>query len=180
MRLNQKGLSLIEASMVLALSAVVVAGVMYYYQSASDANKQEQATTELMSLVGGIQSLYSGQPNFEGLTTATMASSNAIPSSLRDEKNGTIKTPYGSLITITPTKSVADNDSFKVAFDVPKNLCVPLSTISFGSGFRGVSIGATTSSTPLTPAKAADACKKAFEGGKETVSKVPLSYTLTN
>lgn len=30
-----KGLSLIEAAMVLALSAVVVVGTMFYYQSAS-------------------------------------------------------------------------------------------------------------------------------------------------
>ncbi|WP_430517481.1 prepilin-type N-terminal cleavage/methylation domain-containing protein, partial [Escherichia coli] len=30
----EKGLSLIEASMVLALSAIVVSGVMFYYQSA--------------------------------------------------------------------------------------------------------------------------------------------------
>ncbi|HCA4604591.1 TPA: prepilin-type N-terminal cleavage/methylation domain-containing protein, partial [Escherichia coli] len=30
---NQRGLSLIETSMVLALSAIVVSGVMYYYQA---------------------------------------------------------------------------------------------------------------------------------------------------
>ncbi|EFN2499686.1 prepilin-type N-terminal cleavage/methylation domain-containing protein, partial [Shigella dysenteriae] len=44
----QRGLSLIEASMVLALSAIVVSGVMYYYQSASDNNKTQNTVSELM------------------------------------------------------------------------------------------------------------------------------------
>lgn len=34
-----KGLSLIEASMVLALSAIVVSGVLYYYNNASSNRK---------------------------------------------------------------------------------------------------------------------------------------------
>ncbi|MDA6747783.1 prepilin-type N-terminal cleavage/methylation domain-containing protein, partial [Escherichia coli] len=44
--LFQKGLSLIETSMVLALSAIVVPGVMYYYQAASDNNKTQSTVSE--------------------------------------------------------------------------------------------------------------------------------------
>ncbi len=39
---GRKGLSLIESAMVLALAATVTAGVMFYYQSASDSNKHNQ------------------------------------------------------------------------------------------------------------------------------------------
>ena len=52
--LLQKGLSLIEASMVLALSAIVVSGVMYYYQAASDNNKTQTTVSEVMSIVSAV------------------------------------------------------------------------------------------------------------------------------
>ncbi|EGO3793633.1 prepilin-type N-terminal cleavage/methylation domain-containing protein, partial [Escherichia coli] len=63
----QRGLSLIEASMVLALSAIVVSGVMYYYQSASDNNKTQNTVSELMSIVSAVNGLYAGQQNYKGL-----------------------------------------------------------------------------------------------------------------
>ncbi len=54
----EKGLSLIESAMVLALAATVTAGVMFYYQSASDSNKTQSAISEVMSATSAITKLY--------------------------------------------------------------------------------------------------------------------------
>ena len=65
-----KGLSLIEGAMVLALAAVVVAGVLYYY-SASKANSQiEQTSSFIVNIAAKLQALYANQPpsNYAGLS----------------------------------------------------------------------------------------------------------------
>ncbi|EHF9647048.1 prepilin-type N-terminal cleavage/methylation domain-containing protein [Salmonella enterica] len=39
--MNQRGLTLIEAAMVLALSAIVISGVMYYYNATSESYQEQ-------------------------------------------------------------------------------------------------------------------------------------------
>lgn len=75
----QKGLSLIEASIVLVLSAVVVAGVMVYYQTAQNNNRLEKASAQIMHIVSEINGLYAGVKYSEdgiyaGLNVATLLS----------------------------------------------------------------------------------------------------------
>ncbi|MGM1294260.1 hypothetical protein ACS0TH_24495 [Escherichia coli] len=65
---EEKGLSLIESAMVLALAATVTAGVMFYYQSASDSNKTQSAISEVMSATSAINGLYIGQSDYSGLS----------------------------------------------------------------------------------------------------------------
>lgn len=73
----QKGLSLIEASMVLVLSAVVVAGVMVYYQTAQTNHQLEQTSTQIMHIVSEVNGLYAGSRDngsgiYYGLETETL------------------------------------------------------------------------------------------------------------
>ena len=57
-----KGLSLIEASMVLALSAVVVSGVLYYFNMASNNRKLQENVKSIQAVVSTIRTLYANQP----------------------------------------------------------------------------------------------------------------------
>ncbi|EMQ3955702.1 hypothetical protein WGY00_004979 [Escherichia coli] len=57
-----KGLSLIEASMVLALSAVVVSGVLYYFNMASNNRKLQENVKSIQAVVSTIRALYANQP----------------------------------------------------------------------------------------------------------------------
>lgn len=59
---KQRGLSLIEAAMVLALSAVVVSGVMYYMSTASENLQNRKVTEMFISIQQHISSLYTNQP----------------------------------------------------------------------------------------------------------------------
>lgn len=59
---KQRGLSLIEAAMVLALSAVVVSGVMYYMSTANENLQNRKITEMFISITQHINALYSNQP----------------------------------------------------------------------------------------------------------------------
>ncbi|ECB1045841.1 hypothetical protein S780_24890 [Salmonella enterica] len=56
---REKGLTLIESAMVLALSAVVIAGVLAYYNYAAENNKMRNSIEELQHINATVQALYS-------------------------------------------------------------------------------------------------------------------------
>lgn len=66
MRRKEKGLSLFEASIVLAIAAFVIMGALYYYQVAAE-NKRFQSITDLTQhVLGRILVLYEGKSTTEG------------------------------------------------------------------------------------------------------------------
>ncbi|EFL6450706.1 pilus assembly protein [Escherichia coli] len=170
--LFQKGLSLIEASMVLALSAIVVSGVMYYYQAASDNNKTQSTVSEVMSIISAVNGLYVGTSGYKGLNEAVIMNTSAIPENYKD-KNGTkITHPFGGEIKIGETN--VDTKYYIVLKDVPQGACVNLASMNFGTSLAGAGVGknveaaakqGTTTGTgglqakALTPADAAKACQ---------------------
>jgi len=154
----EQGLTLIEASMVLALSAVVVAGVMLYYQSASDNNRLQNAQGEFGSLQTIVQGVYAGRNGYDGLSTAIAYGNSAIPPNLLKAGTGT---DLGKLVPVTPwggavqlgysadgTAIVADGTAvpggqktYAIEFaGVPQGACDPLSTQVIGSSLQSVSI----------------------------------------
>lgn len=118
----QKGLSLIEASMVLVLSAVVVAGVMTYYQTAQTNSQLEKTTAQVMHIVSEINGLYAGHTAgseglYEGLSVDTLAS--AIPDIETTVIDGSqvIKTALPDFVLgVESTGDVLNNDPKKNRF----------------------------------------------------------------
>ncbi|EFF6164405.1 major structural subunit of bundle-forming pilus [Escherichia coli 2-011-08_S3_C3] len=174
--LFQKGLSLIEASMVLALSAIVVSGVMYYYQAASDNNKTQSTVSEVMSIVSAVNGLFVGTADYAGLTAKTIIDTSAIPDNYK--KGTQIMHPFGGEVNLG---QVNKGGYYIVLNDVPKGPCVNLASMNFGTSLHGVGVGvdynqaaqgnvtsAPTSGSDassgkiydkaLTPAQAAKAC----------------------
>ncbi|EEP8432673.1 prepilin-type N-terminal cleavage/methylation domain-containing protein [Salmonella enterica subsp. salamae] len=50
----QRGLTLIEAAMVLALAAIVISGAMYYYQSAKENKNRNEVMTTIMNIIATV------------------------------------------------------------------------------------------------------------------------------
>ena len=102
-KFHQKGLSLIEASMVLVLSAVVVAGVMTYYETAQNNNKLDKLTSEIMHIVSEVNGLYANAErtaagsNYTGLTT------DSILAAVNDTEKGEVKDSQGNKIIVIKT-----------------------------------------------------------------------------
>ncbi|EED7440858.1 hypothetical protein PXT12_004309 [Salmonella enterica] len=71
--MNQQGLTLIEAAMVLALSAIVISGVMYYYNATSESYQEQQTMEMIENIISKVNALYASASSTEGLTTAVIA-----------------------------------------------------------------------------------------------------------
>ncbi|ELX9581014.1 pilus assembly protein [Escherichia coli] len=163
--LFQKGLSLIEASMVLALSAIVVSGVMYYYQAASDNNKTQTTVSEVMSIVSAINGLYIGNSGYAGLSQSVIYNTSAVPENYKtpDQK---IMHPFGGEVKLGPT---SDNKYYIILEDVPRGPCVNLASMNLGTSLAGVEVGVDENKAKnkwvpkhkvLSPKNASDSCKQ--------------------
>lgn len=133
----EKGLSLIEASMVLALSAIVVSGVMFYYQSASDSNKTQNTVSQVMSVMSAINGLYVGQASYDGLSDAVLYNSSAVPANYKGS-SGEINNPFGGKLHVAPNTS----GGYALLLDgVPKSSCVNIASMNLGTSLQGVGVG---------------------------------------
>ncbi|CAK8742726.1 Major structural subunit of bundle-forming pilus [Sodalis praecaptivus] len=181
----QRGLSLIEAAMVLALSAVVVAGVMAYYQSASTNEKTERTISETMSILSAVNSTYSSAPNFAGINSEIIAKTGALPSSYISRnssgKISGITTPNGARIDIAPGKlsDSSSNEYFTISFGVPKSMCPTMVRLDLGSSLAEMGIGTTNNPITTFPVSVADSQAKcdAAPADKNTKDQITLYYS---
>lgn len=164
----EKGLSLIEASMVLALSAIVVSGVMFYYQSASDSNKTQNTVSQVMSVMSAINGLYVGQASYAGLSNEVLFNSSAVPENYKDKKTKKINNPFGGQLTVAEKTS----GGYTLTLErVPKSSCVNIASMNLGTSLQAVGVNVRQNSNPvptltpgqlysgtLTPANAATLC----------------------
>ncbi|HBL0995917.1 major structural subunit of bundle-forming pilus [Escherichia coli 5-366-08_S1_C1] len=168
---EEKGLSLIESAMVLALAATVTAGVMFYYQSASDSNKTQAAISEVMSATSAINGLYIGQSDYSGLTESVLTNSSAIPDNYK--KNNKIMNPFGGDLNVFSAPANNSGYGYRLKLtQLPKSACISLATLNLGTSAAGYGVntdalnnsGATGSSSghskkeAISPSEAADWC----------------------
>ncbi|MEC9995222.1 type 4 pilus major pilin [Escherichia coli] len=181
----EKGLSLIESAMVLALAATVTAGVMFYYQSASDSNKTQNAISEVMSATSAINGLYIGQTSYTGLDESILLNTSAIPENYKDTKNKKITNPFGGYLNVGSSKG--NSYGYYLTLDgLDKSACVSLSTLNLGTSAKGYGVNITSDvsawssfsdslngandakSSTITPAEAASACNAENSGNTVT------------
>lgn len=137
---REKGLSLIESAMVLALAATVTAGVMFYYQSAADSNKTQSAISEVMSATSAVNGLYIGRSDYTGLNASVLLNSSAIPDNYKDKNGSKIRNPFGGELQV---KAKASGNAFGyhvTLTNLPKSACVSLATLNLGTSAAGYGI----------------------------------------
>ncbi len=147
---EEKGLSLIESAMVLALAATVTAGVMFYYQSAADSNKTQSAISEVMSATSAINGLYIGQSDYSGLAASVLINSSAIPDNYKNKSNNTIYNPFGGNLTVS-AGGTAQGYGYSLELDkLPKSACISLATLNLGTSAAGYGINNGSNTTQIT------------------------------
>jgi len=145
--LSEQGLTLIEASMVLALAAIVTAGAMLYYQSARDNNSLLDAQSEFGAIQAIVHSIYSERTGYEGLATSVTQGSSGIPSNLRDAGGNPI-TPWGGAITIS---SPHPYSIYNIEFDsIPAGACVPLVAEAVGASLTDIVVNTHSVMSPIS------------------------------
>lgn len=160
---RELGLTLIEASMVLALSAVVVAGVMMYYQSASENNRVQNAASELGIIQTIVAGVSSNGNSFDGLSTSVLTNNTAIPPSL--QQSGTAIDPWGGHVDLNNVTS-----QYIVAFEnVPEDACLTLLGQQLGGDLVAIGTDTATAGT-VTPSVAEAMSICGSSGGSRTIA----------
>ena len=130
---ESRGLSLIEASMVLALSAIVVSGVLYYYNNASSNRKLVDDVKTIQMVISTIRTLYENQKPGTKIDADAVAKSGNFTTT----KNGkSIVMPTGEILNIINGSGTGLAAGRLYAIDFytkDKNICSHLASVKYGT-----------------------------------------------
>lgn len=129
---ESRGLSLIEASMVLALSAIVVSGVLYYYNNASSNRKLVDDVKTVQMVISTIRTLYENQKPGTKIDDDAVAKSGNFTTTT---KNGTrrIVMPTGETLSILNGSGAAGRLYAIDFYTQDKNICSHLASVKYGT-----------------------------------------------
>lgn len=96
---RQRGFTLVEIIIAMALAGIVIAGVMFYQSRAENTQKTNDAVQSLVTIVGGIKRVYAAANNYTGLNGAAIgdAGLNIKPFSV---SGGNLIDPWGGTTDI--------------------------------------------------------------------------------
>lgn len=161
-RRRQRGITLIEISMVLALTAIFIAGIFAYMRSASTNQKVEQAVNEVALMRNTVYELYSSQSSFSSLTASELISSNVVPRRMVDSTGAGLRHSFKGRMEVQPTQVASFGDSFSIELDdLPSDGCMLMAAKDFGRDVYRIEVtgGAGGTFTKfLEPGEAANAC----------------------
>ncbi|MDO4183994.1 MAG: type 4 pilus major pilin [Rhodospirillales bacterium] len=156
MRSEQTGRSMVEMLGVLAIIGVLSVGGIAGYSKAMSKYKLTKAMDQVSTTVTNIRTLYSGQPNYDGLTTTTMIQMGAVGAEMLNGKSPTTATAAYNAFNGAVTIDGAPAQTFKIKFDgLSKDACVAIASSDWGSGSGSGLVSITTGPTAKTGTTAA-------------------------
>ena len=170
---SKKGLTLIEAAMVLAIATLVVAGIMIFFQNASVNSKANESMAQLSALQSSVRTVYGGQPSYTGLSEADLIASREVPNKmvaspteLRNAFNGTVV-----IVPETLGTGSADN-GFSVEYqNIPFEACTKMGVFDLGTGIAQFEINGGNVALPATVATVQAACDGGGNNGGNSTMK---------
>ncbi|EHW5929321.1 hypothetical protein WN968_004411 [Escherichia coli] len=176
-----RGLSLIEASMVLALSAIVVSGVLYYYNNTSSNRKLVEDSKTIQMVISTIRTLYENQRPETTIDTAAVATSGNFKTK---DVNGKkyIVMPTGEALNIISGSRYWSNRMYAIDFFTSdKNICSHLASMKYGTSHFATEVsdktGKVTDVIILLKKPATDRYLTVDKAAKECSSKIGSSGT---
>lgn len=183
-----KGLSLIEASMVLALSAVVVSGVLYYFNMASNNRKLQENVKSIQAVVSTIRALYANQPPGTPIDLDAVIKSGNFTEGYTAGKKKAIILPTGDTIRIYDGSSklpALGGKSYSLELRTKSSdVCSYIGGINFGTSHLGTEIlnfseestGDLNNLSKLTPSNAVTTCGEKAKGRSDIKTKIYFKY----
>jgi hypothetical protein len=152
---RQGGAAILDVILAIAIFLIITAGVIAFFLSGSTAANTNDVMNEIGAIQTVVQSLFAGQPNYEGLSTAAVAGSNQL--STKWVPNSTsLASAYGPVSVDT----AAPYDSYQIVFtDVSQAACVALATKDLGTSSATIGVNSSPLVTgAMTPAQAQAYC----------------------
>lgn len=189
---SQKGLSLIESAMVLAISAVIVSGVLYYYNQAQENRKLEEGIKQIQTIAASVNKFYTNSATPPGGddngTVEAISAITGIPTKMGPDNIKMFSTPSGQWVQFW-----VNNDGNKYTLETQVqsvSSCMSYATLNMGTimaaktkvltGETDHSNNGTSSISTnfsLSPSVASVACKKAYDINKGK-NNIKVRYTL--
>ena len=146
---EQSGRSMVEMLGVLAIIGVLSVGGIAGYSKAMAKFKLTKAMDQVSTTVTNIRTLYSGQPNYDGLNTTVAIQMGAVGAEMLNGVAAASATKAYNAFNGEVTVAAADsNRTFTVKFDgLGKEACVALATADWGSGSGSGLVSVTTGPT---------------------------------
>ncbi|EOZ6960601.1 hypothetical protein ACQVAO_005108 [Escherichia coli] len=182
-----KGLSLIEASMVLALSAVVVSGVLYYFNTASNNRKLQENVKSIQAVVSTIRALYANQPPGTPINLDAVIKSGNFTKGKTVADNDAIILPTGDTIRIYDGSSSVALGGKAYSLELrtkSSDVCSYIGGINFGTSHFGTEILSFDENSTnnlntlkkLTPSQVVTACAKKAKAKADIKTKIYFKY----
>lgn len=193
---SQKGLSLIESAMVLAISAVIVSGVLYYYNHAQENRKLEEGIKQIQTIATSVNKLYTNSTastnglsgdNETNKVVEAISAISGIPTKTVTGGNAKVfTTPSGQWVQFW-VESGSPINTYQLETQVQSvSSCISYATLNMGTIMAGrtqVLINKTdyvdsnnSTSFSLSPSIASTACEKA--GKQNNGNNIKIRYTL--
>lgn len=136
MRSEQTGRSMVEMLGVLAIIGVLSVGGIAGYSKAMAKYKLTKAMDQVSTTVTNIRTLYSGQPNYDGLDTTTAIRMGAVGAEMLNGKSTTSATAaYNAFNGAVTIAADSTKQNFTVKFEgLGKEACVAMASADWGSG----------------------------------------------
>lgn len=181
---HEKGLSLIESAMVLAISASVVSGVLYYYNLVQENRKLEEGIKNIQTIAATINKLYSN-------SITPMNNLNDVVEAVSVVSGVKTITDGGTKKFVSPTGLYTefwwDTKSKKYTLETQtKSLssCISYASLNLGTIMSGKTMILKGSAKPdvvqntpyyLSPAEASRQCKVMYDDNSNGAIKVRYS-----
>lgn len=191
---SQKGLSLIESAMVLAISAVVVSGVLYYYNQAQENRKLEEGIKQIQTIAATVNKLYTNSTTrlqnendaANNKVVEAISAISGIPTKKLSQYGVKVfTTPSGQWVQLWVEKSSSIN-TYQLETQVQSvSSCISYATLNMGTIMAGKTevrvdnqLYGNSNSTnfSLSPSDASNACELA--GKNKKGNNIKVRYTL--
>lgn len=198
---SQKGLSLIESAMVLAISAVVVSGVLYYYNQAQENRKLEEGIKQIQTIAATVNKLYtnstasirgiSGDTEFNKVIEAISVISGIPTKQLPNNGAKVFTTPSGQWVQLWVNNGDSANNTYSLETQVQSvSSCISYATLNMGTimaaktkvliadnDYSNNNASSSSTNFSLSPSVASNACEKA--GKNKNGNNIKVRYTLS-
>ena len=180
-----KGLSLIEASMVLALSAVVVSGVLYYFNMASNNRKLQENVKSIQAVVSTIRALYANQPPGTPVNLDAVIKSGNFTKGKTAGDNDAIILPTGDTIRIYDGSHLTGGKTYSLELRTKSSdVCSYIGGINFGTSHFGTEILNMNENAAkdlnalkrLTPSEVVTKCDQKAKANTDIKTKIYFKY----
>ena len=154
---KQRGFTLIEFMVVIALIGLGLVLVVTQFGQANASNQTQTSIRNTSSLISGITGLKDVRNGYTGLTNAVLLQTNAVPENMKGTA-GQITDVFGGTVTVT---AGAGGTTYQMAIsDVPQDACTEIAAKFLGAQNSSITElrakAQTAKGTPSAPANPAD------------------------